>query len=45
MYVTAVEPLRKKKRKTGRNSGTIKIDDFVSFTPRWMLMYFFAGLF
>jgi hypothetical protein len=33
------------KRKTGWNSGTIKIDGFLSFTLPWMLMYFFAGVF
>jgi hypothetical protein len=34
-------------RKTEWNSGTIKIDGFLSFTPpphHWMLMYFFAGV-
>jgi hypothetical protein len=41
--VAAVEALMKKE--TRWNSGTIKIDGFLSFTPRWMLMYFFAGFF
>jgi hypothetical protein len=31
------------KRKTGRNSGTIKVDGSWVSTPLWMLMYFSAG--
>jgi hypothetical protein len=31
-----VEALRQKER---QGCGTIKIDGFLSFTPRWMLMY------
>ncbi len=42
IYVAAVEALRKK-RKTGVKLR--KIDGFLSFTPRWMLMYLFAGCF
>jgi hypothetical protein len=45
IYVAAVEVRAQEKRKTGWNSGTIKIDGFLSFTPCWMLMYFFAGVF
>jgi len=33
------------KRKTGWNSGNHQMDGFLSFTLRWMLMYFFAGFF
>jgi hypothetical protein len=43
IYVAAVEALRRKERRG--NSGTIKFDGFLSFTPYLMLMYFFAGLF
>jgi hypothetical protein len=32
IYVAALEALRKKERQ-GENSGTIKIDGFLSFTP------------
>jgi hypothetical protein len=39
-----VDALRKKERQ-GETEVTIKIDGFLSFTPRWMLMYFFAGFF
>jgi hypothetical protein len=31
------------KGKRGWNSIITKIDGFLSFTPCWMLMYFFAG--
>jgi hypothetical protein len=39
IYVAAVEAAQEK-RKTGWNWGTIKIDGFLSFTRRWMLLYF-----
>jgi hypothetical protein len=44
IYEVAVESFRKKK-KIGWNSGTIKIDGYMSFIPPWMLMYFFAKVF
>jgi hypothetical protein len=37
-----VEALRKKERQD-ETQFTTKIDGFLSFIPRWMLMYFFAG--
>jgi hypothetical protein len=42
IYVAAVEALRKKERQD-ETQFTTKIDGFLSFIPRWMLMYFFAG--
>jgi hypothetical protein len=42
IYVTAVETLRKKERQD-ETWFTTKIDGFLSFIPRWMLIYFFAG--
>jgi len=33
------------KKKTGWNSQNHQIDGFLSFTPHWMLMYFFASFF
>jgi len=45
IYVAAVEALRKKERQN-ETQFTTKIDGFLSFTPRWiMLMYFFCRLF
>jgi hypothetical protein len=44
IYAAAVEALRKKERQDETQFAT-KIDGFLSFMPRWMLMYFFAGLF
>jgi hypothetical protein len=44
IYVAAVKALRKKERQDETQFAT-KIDGFLSFIPRWMLMYFFAGLF
>jgi hypothetical protein len=41
-YVSAVELLRKKEIQD-ETQFTTKIDSFLSFIPRWMLMYFFAG--
>jgi hypothetical protein len=41
IYVAAVEALRKKKRQD-ETQFTTKIDGFLNFIPRWMLMYFFA---
>jgi hypothetical protein len=43
IYVAAVEALRKNERQD-ETQFTTKIDGFLSFIPRWMLMYFFAGL-
>ncbi len=43
-YVAAVEPLGEKERH-GEIQEPSKFDGSLSFTPRWMLMYFFAGLF
>jgi hypothetical protein len=40
--VSAVEALRKKERQD-EIQFTTKIDGFLSFIPRWMLMYCFAG--
>jgi hypothetical protein len=42
IYVAAVEALRKMERQDETQFIT-KIDGFLSFNPRWMLMYFFAG--
>jgi hypothetical protein len=42
IYVAAVEALTKKERQD-ETQFTTKIDGFLSFIPRWMLMYFFAG--
>jgi hypothetical protein len=39
-----VEPLGEKERH-GEIQEPSKFDGSLSFTPRWMLMYFFAGLF
>jgi hypothetical protein len=39
IYVAVVEALREKKK----TRWIIKIDGFLSFTPPWMLMYFFVG--
>jgi hypothetical protein len=44
IHVAAVEALRKKERQDETQFPT-KIDGFLSFIPRWMLMYFFAGFF
>jgi hypothetical protein len=44
IYVAAVEALRKKERQD-ETQFTTKIDGFLSFIPRLVLMYFFAGLF
>ncbi len=44
IYVAALEALRKKERQD-ETQFTTKIDGFLSFIPRWMLMYFFAGFF
>ncbi len=44
IYVAAVEALRKKERQD-ETEFTTKNDGFLSFIPRWMLMYFFAGFF
>jgi hypothetical protein len=45
IYVATVEALRKKERQ-GDSQETIKnFYGFLSFTPTWMLMYFFAGFF
>jgi hypothetical protein len=35
----------KKKERQGETEETIKIDGFLSFTPGWMLMYFFLQAF
>jgi len=43
-YVAAMEALRKKERQD-ETQFTTKIHCFLSFIPRWMLMYFFAGFF
>jgi len=40
IYVAAVEALRKKERQD-ETQFTTKMDGFLSFIPRWMLMYFF----
>jgi len=40
IYVAAVEALRKKERQD-ETQFTSKIDGFLSFILRWMLMYFF----
>ncbi len=47
VYVAAMDGAAQEKRKTGWNSGTIKIDGFSKFDspPPWMLMQFFAGFF
>jgi hypothetical protein len=42
-YVTAAVEALPKKERQDETQFTTKIDDFVSFVPRWMLMYFFAG--
>jgi hypothetical protein len=42
IYVAVVEALRKKERQDETPFIT-KIDGFLSFIPRLMLMYFFAG--
>jgi hypothetical protein len=44
IYVAALEALRKKERQD-ETQFTTKIDDFLSFIPPWMLMYFFEGFF
>jgi hypothetical protein len=44
IYVAVVEALRKKERQDVTPFIT-KIDGFLSFIPRLMLMYFFAGFF
>ncbi len=44
IYVAAVEALRRKK-KQDESQFTTKIDSFLSFIPRWMLMYFFLQVF
>jgi hypothetical protein len=44
IYVVAVEALRKKERQD-ETQFTTKTDGFLSFIPRWMLMYFFCRLF
>jgi hypothetical protein len=41
-YVAAVEALRKKKERQDETQFTTKIDGFLSFIPRWMLIYFFV---
>jgi hypothetical protein len=43
-YVAAVEALGKKERQD-ETQFTTKIDGFLSFIPRWMLMYFFVVFF
>ncbi len=43
-YVAAMEARRKKERQD-ETQFTTKIHCFLSFIPRWMLMYFFAGFF
>jgi len=43
MY-SAVEALKKKDRQN-ETQFTTKVDGFLSFTPPWMVMYFFAGFF
>jgi hypothetical protein len=40
-YVATVEALREKERQD-ETQFTTKIDGFLSFIPRWMLMYFFV---
>jgi hypothetical protein len=42
IYVAAVEALKRKERQD-ETQFTTKVDGFLSFIPRWMLMYFFAG--
>jgi hypothetical protein len=44
IYVASVEALRKQERQD-ETQFTEKIDCFLSFIPRRMLMYFFAGFF
>jgi hypothetical protein len=39
IYVAAVEALRKKERQD-ETQFTTKMDGFLSFIPRWMLMYY-----
>jgi len=42
IYVAGVKALRKKKRQDETQFST-KIDGFLIFIPRWVLMYFFAS--
>ncbi len=44
IYVAAVEALRRKERQD-ETQFTTKIDGFMSFIPRWMLMFFFFQAF
>jgi hypothetical protein len=44
IYVVAVEALRNKEGQD-ETQFTTKIDGFLSFIPRWLLMYFSAGFF
>jgi len=44
IYVATVEAPKKKERQDETQFIT-KIDGFLSLTPCWMLMYFFAGFF
>ncbi len=44
IYVAAVEALRKKERQD-ETQFTTNINGFLSFVPRWMLMYFFCRFF
>jgi hypothetical protein len=44
IYVAAMGAIRKKGRQD-ETQFTTKIDGFLSFTPCWMRMYFFAGFF
>jgi hypothetical protein len=44
IYVAAVEVLTRNERQD-ETQFTTKVDGFLSFIPRWKLMYFFAGFF